>query len=73
MPTLVDTIYEVHSAATANLGTSLMNSISGLDHVEVFSVEFSDEALEAAAAPAKEMVAGYTLQFCTSMDCALVS
>jgi len=50
-----------------------MNSTSGLDHVEVFSVEFSDEALEAAAAPPKEMAAGYTLQFCTSTDCALIS
>jgi hypothetical protein len=38
---------------------------------EVLSRDVSDEALEIAGSA--EIAGGYTLQFCTSMDCALVS
>ena len=51
-----------------------MNITIGLDQVEeVFSCDVSDEALEVAAVAGKEIAVRYTLQFCTSMDCALVS
>jgi hypothetical protein len=38
---------------------------------EFFSCEDSDEALERAAG--KENAAGYTLLYCTSQDCSMVS
>ena len=38
---------------------------------ELFSCEDSDEALERAAG--KEVAAGYTLLYCTSQDCSMVS
>ena len=50
-----------------------MNVTIGVENVEeILSWDVSDEALEIAGA-GHEMVAGYTLQFCTSQDCALVS
>jgi hypothetical protein len=42
------------------------------DAEEILSRDVSDEALEIAGA-GNEIAGGYTLQFCTSMDCALVS
>ena len=51
-----------------------MNVTIGLDEAEeILSWDVSDEALEIAGAPGHEIAGGYTLQFCTSMDCALVS
>lgn len=48
-----------------------MNVTTALDQMEeIFSRDVSDEALEVAAAPGKEIAARYTLQFCTSVDCA---
>ena len=38
---------------------------------ELFSCEDFDEALERAAS--KEIAAGYTLLYCTSQDCSMVS
>ena len=38
---------------------------------ELFSFEDSDEALERATS--KEIAAGYTLLYCTSQDCSMVS
>ena len=40
---------------------------------EILSRDVSDEALEIAGAPAREIAGAYTLQYCTSLDCALVS
>jgi hypothetical protein len=40
---------------------------------EILSWDVSDEALEVAGAAGQEVVGAYTLQFCTSTDCALVS
>ena len=42
------------------------------DVEEILSWDVSDEALEIAGA-GHEIAGGYTLQFCTSQDCALVS
>jgi hypothetical protein len=42
------------------------------DAEEILSRDVSDEALEMAGAW-HEIAGGYTLQFCTSQDCALVS
>jgi hypothetical protein len=39
---------------------------------EILSPDISDEALEIAG-NGQTVVGGYTLQYCTSMDCALVS
>lgn len=50
-----------------------MNAIMNReDAEEILSRDVSDEALEIAGA-GNEIAGGYTLQFCTSMDCALVS
>ena len=50
-----------------------MNVTIGLEDVEeILSWDVSDEALEIAGA-GDEIAGGYTLQFCTSVDCALVS
>jgi len=50
-----------------------MNVTIGLEDVEeILSWDVSDEALEIAGA-GHEIAGGYTLQFCTSQDCALVS
>jgi len=38
---------------------------------ELFSCEDSDEVLERAAG--KDIAAGYTLLYCTSQDCSMVS
>lgn len=38
---------------------------------ELFGCEDSDEALESAAS--KEISAGYTLLYCTSQDCSMMS
>jgi hypothetical protein len=38
---------------------------------ELFGCEDSDEALERAAS--KEISAGYTLLYCTSQDCSMMS
>jgi hypothetical protein len=40
---------------------------------EILSWDVSDETLESAGAAGQEIAGGYTLQFCTSTDCALVS
>ena len=40
---------------------------------EILSWDVSDEALEIAGAAWQVIAGGYTLQFCTSTDCALVS
>jgi hypothetical protein len=49
-----------------------MSDIIALAKVEeLFSCEDSDEALERAAS--KEIAAGYTLLYCTSQDCSMVS
>jgi hypothetical protein len=40
---------------------------------EILSWDVSDEALEIAGTAGQVIAGGYTLQFCTSMDCALVS
>ena len=50
-----------------------MNATIGLeDAEEILSWDVSDEALEIAGA-GDEIAGGYTLQFCTSVDCALAS
>jgi hypothetical protein len=50
-----------------------MNVTIGLEDVEeILSWDVSDEALEIAGA-GDEIAGAYTLQFCTSQDCALVS
>ena len=40
---------------------------------EILSWDVSDEALEIAGTAWQAIAGGYTLQFCTSTDCALVS
>ena len=53
-------------------GYSVMSDIITLAKVEeFFSCEDSDESLERAAS--KEIAAGYTLLYCTSQDCSMVS
>jgi hypothetical protein len=50
-----------------------MNATIGLEDVEeILSWDISDAALEIAGA-GHEMAGAYTLQFCTSQDCALAS
>ena len=50
-----------------------MNVSIGLeDAEEILNWDVSDEALEMAGA-GQELAGAYTLQFCTSQDCALVS
>jgi len=51
-------------------GSIAMNLTSGLEE-EILYWDVSDEALESAAG--LEIAGAYTLQFCTSTDCALVS
>ncbi|HTM72962.1 MAG TPA: hypothetical protein VL198_07000 [Pseudolabrys sp.] len=51
-------------------GNIAMNLTSGLEE-EILYWDVSDEALESAAG--LEIAGAYTLQFCTSTDCALVS
>jgi hypothetical protein len=54
-------------------GSNVMSVTISLEEVEeILSRNVSDEALEIAGA-GQEIAGGYTLQFCTSMDCALVS
>ena len=43
------------------------------DAEEILSWYVSDEALESAGTAGQEIAGAYTLQFCTSQDCALVS
>ena len=51
-----------------------MSVTIGLEDVEeILSWDVSDEALEIAGTAGPEMAGGYTLQFCTSVDCALAS
>ena len=51
-----------------------MNVTIGLEETEaILSWDISDEALEIAGTAGQVIAGGYTLQFCTSMDCALVS
>jgi hypothetical protein len=51
-----------------------MNVIIGLEqNEEFFNCDVSDEALEIAAGTRKEFEDGYTLMYCTSTDCALLS
>jgi hypothetical protein len=40
---------------------------------EILGWDVSDEALEIAGTAGQVIAGGYTLQFCTSRDCALVS
>jgi hypothetical protein len=55
-------------------GYSVMNVITGPEQgEEFFSCDVSDEALEIAAGTRKEFEDGYTLMYCTSVDCALLS
>jgi hypothetical protein len=53
-------------------GNTVM-SIGLEDAEEILSWDVSDEALESAGAAGQEIAGAYTLQFCTSQDCALVS
>ena len=53
-------------------GNTVMN-IGLEDAEEILSWDVSDEALEIAGAAGQEIAGAYTLQFCTSQDCALVS
>jgi len=51
-----------------------MNVTVELDELEeLLGREVSDETLETAAGPSKEFAARYTLLYCTSQDCALLS
>ena len=51
-----------------------MNVTIGLEEMEeILSWDVSDEALEIAGTAWQVIAGGYTLQFCTSTDCALVS
>jgi hypothetical protein len=51
-----------------------MNVTIGLEETEeILSWDVSDEALEIAGAAGQVVAGAYTLQFCTSVDCALVS
>ena len=51
-----------------------MTVTAGLEEAqEILSWDVSDEALEIAGTVGQEIVGAYTLQFCTSQDCALVS
>ena len=51
-----------------------MNVTVGLEEVEeILSWDVSDAALEIAGTPGQEIAGAYTLQFCTSQDCALMS
>ena len=43
------------------------------DAEEILIWDVSDEALEIAGTAGQEFAGAYTLQFCTSQDCALVS
>jgi hypothetical protein len=55
-------------------GNNVMNVTIGLEETEaILSWDVSDEALEIAGTAGQMIAGGYTLQFCTSMDCALVS
>jgi hypothetical protein len=55
-------------------GNNVMNVTIGLEQTEeILSWDISDEALEIAGTAGQVIAGGYTLQFCTSMDCALVS
>ena len=59
--------------AQTQRGNTIMNATIGLEEAEeILSWDVSDEALEIAGA-GHEIAGGYTLQFCTSVDCALVS
>jgi hypothetical protein len=56
------------------MGNTVMNVSIGLeDAEEILNWDVSDEALEIAGAAGQELAGAYTLQFCTSQDCALVS
>jgi hypothetical protein len=51
-----------------------VNDTVKLDQLEeLFGCEFSDEALERVASTGKEIAVRYTLLYCTSQDCALLS
>jgi hypothetical protein len=51
-----------------------MNVTIEFDQMEkLFGCEVSDEALETAANVREGIAVHYTLQFCTSVDCALLS
>ena len=51
-----------------------MNVTVGFDEAEEFLCwDVSDEALDNAGTAGQETAGAYTLQFCTSQDCALVS
>jgi hypothetical protein len=55
-------------------GNTAMNVTAGLEEAqEILSWDVSDEALEIAGATGPELAGAYTLQFCTSQDCALAS
>ena len=49
-----------------------MDAIIALEEAEILSWNVSDESLESAGA-GQGVAGAYTLQFCTSQDCALVS
>ena len=51
-----------------------MNVAVELDEMEeLLGSEVSDEALETAAGTSREFAVRYTLLYCTSQDCALLS
>jgi hypothetical protein len=51
-----------------------MNVTIGFQETEeILSWDVSDEALEIAGTAGQEIAGAYTLQICTSMDCALAS
>ena len=53
-------------------GSTAMNVT--IEKVEdVLSCDVSDEALEIAGTAWQEIAGGYTLQYCTATDCALVT
>jgi hypothetical protein len=56
-------------ASQKEKGSTVMNV--AIENVEdILSWDVSDEALEIAGTAWQEFAGGYTLQFCTSMDCA---
>jgi hypothetical protein len=65
------TIFDVSQETEGN---DFMNAVVGPEEAEeMLSVDVSDEALEIAGGTAREIAGAYTLQYCTSLDCALVS
>lgn len=55
-------------------GHNVMHATTSIEEAEeILGWDVSDEALEIAGTAGQVIAGGYTLQFCTSRDCALVS